>query len=149
MQESEASEIYVRRLKTQEVFVEGEHDFPCAKGTLRLPHRQSPSLPAEGLEPEGDVEIEEGDKKREDTQKIRARSTSGVFIYRHHEELRLKFYDSDNETFPIPLKYVDVMRETQNNINNVSEHLINDLWTEAKRVTLAEEWTGTTKFQIL
>ena len=55
------------------------------------------------------------------------------------------FTTPDHETFPIPLKYVDVMRQTQTSINNVSI----DLWTEAKGVTLSEEWTGTTGFQIL
>ena len=29
---------------------------------------------------------------------------------------RLKLYEQDNETFPIPLKYVDVMRQTQTSI---------------------------------
>ena len=28
-------------------------------------------------------------------------SMSGEFTYRHHEELRLKLYDTENETFPI------------------------------------------------
>ena len=63
---------------------------------------------------------------------------SGEFIYRHHEEPRLKFYDPDNETFSIPLKYVNVMRQTLTSTNHVSEHMINDLWTEAKGVTLSE-----------
>ena len=70
-------------------------------------------------------------------------------IYRHHEEPRLKFFDPDNGTFPIPLWNVGVMRQTQTSINNFSEHGMNCLWTEAKGVTLSEEWTGTTRFQIL
>ena len=37
------------------------------------------------------------------------------------EEPRLKLYDPDNEIFPIRLKYVDVMRQTQTSVNNVSE----------------------------
>ena len=50
--------------------------------------------------------------------------------------------------FPIPLKYVDVMRQTQTSFNNVSQNIIIDFWTEAKGVTLFEEWTGITRFQI-
>ena len=46
------------------------------------------------------------------------------FIYRHHEVLRLELYDPD-EAFPIPLKYIDVMIQTQTSINYVSEHMIN------------------------
>ena len=49
------------------------------------------------------------------------------FINRHHEERRLKFYDPDHETFPIPLKCGDVMRHTQTNKNNVPENIYNDM----------------------
>ena len=58
---------------------------------------------------------------------------SGEFMYRHHEELGLKVYDADNETFPMPF-YVDAMRQTQRRINNVSGNTINDKWTEANGV---------------
>ena len=33
-QESEASEIYVKRFKDQEVFLQENYEFPCAKGTV-------------------------------------------------------------------------------------------------------------------
>ena len=66
-------------------------------------------------------------------------SKNGEFLYRHHEEPRLKLYDPDNETFPIPLKYVE----------DLSEHVINDRWTEAKGVNLSEEWIGTTRSQMI
>ena len=48
--------------------------------------------------------------------------------YRHHEEPRVKLHDPENETFPVPLKYVDVMRQTHASTNNVSENIINDIW---------------------
>ena len=67
----------------------------------------------------------------------------GEFFYRHHEELRLKLYDTENDTFPIPLKYVDRVRQTQTSIYN--EHIINGLWPEAK----GGVDTGSTRFQIL
>ena len=73
----------------------------------------------------------------------------GVLVYRHHEELRSKLYDPDNATFQIPLKRLDVMRQTQTRIKNVSGNTTNDMWIEAKGVNLSEEWTGTTGFQIL
>ena len=38
----------------------------------------------------------------------------------------VNFDDADNGTLPIPLKYVDVMKQPQTNIKNVSEHFIND-----------------------
>ena len=73
---------------------------------------------------------------------------TGELSYRHHEELRLNFYDPDIEAFPIPLKNVDVVRKTQTSIYNVSEHIISGLWNEAKEVNLSVEWTGSTRFQI-
>ena len=49
----------------------------------------------------------------------------------------------------MPLKYVDAMRQTQTSVNSVSEYVTNDLWTEAKGVTLSEQWIGTARCQIL
>ena len=40
-------------------------------------------------------------------------------------------------------------KQTQLSIHNVPEHITSDVWTEAKGVNLLEEWTGTTRFQIL
>ena len=94
LQESEASDIYVKRFKSREVFVKGEYEFPCENGTLRLLHRpRPPSIAAGNLEPEDDVEIEESDKRRRNSED--SCSMSGEFIYRHHGEPRLKFYDPD------------------------------------------------------
>ena len=39
-------------------------------------------------------------------------SISGDFIYRHHVEPRVKLYVPKEESFPIPLKYIDVTRNT-------------------------------------
>ena len=64
-------------------------------------------------------------RRRQESSTQDSWSMSGDFINQHHAELRLKLYDPDNETFPIPLKYVDVMRQTQTSLNNVSEQIIN------------------------
>ena len=37
-------------------------------------------------------------------------SMSGNFIYRHHVEPRVKLYSPREESFPIPLKYIDVFQ---------------------------------------
>ena len=49
------------------------------------------------------------------------------FIYRNHEELRAKLYVPDDDTFPIPLKYVKVTRHTKIHINNLSKCTVKDL----------------------
>ena len=42
---------------------------------------------------------------------------SGSFIYRHHVEPRVKLYSPSEESFPIPLKYIDVTRPTHTNLD--------------------------------
>ena len=37
-------------------------------------------------------------------------SMSGNFIYRHHVEPKVKLYSPREESFPIPLKYIDVLQ---------------------------------------
>ena len=44
-------------------------------------------------------------------------SMSGSFIYRHHVEPRVKPYSPREESFPIPLKYIDVSRTTHPNLD--------------------------------
>ena len=43
-------------------------------------------------------------------------SISGDFIYRHHVEPRVKLYVPTEESFPIPLKYIDVTRTTDTRV---------------------------------
>ena len=43
-------------------------------------------------------------------------SISGNFIYRHHVEPRVKLYVPREESFPIPLKYIDVTRATSTSL---------------------------------
>ena len=96
----------------------------CKRNSLRLLGRPGPSSTAEGyLEREDNVEIEEGDRTGSTTED--SWSMCGDSIYRHHNELLLQFYDQNNETFPIPLKDVDVVRQTHTSISKVSEYMIN------------------------
>ena len=44
-------------------------------------------------------------------------SMSGSFIYRHHVEPRVKLYSPREESFLIPLKYIDVTRTTHTNLD--------------------------------
>ena len=51
-------------------------------------------------------------------------SMSGSFIYRHHVEPRVKLYSPREESFPIPLKYIDVTRTTHTNLDVKQEKRI-------------------------
>ena len=102
LQESKASDICVKRFKSQDLFGREEYRFPCSNGISRFSDRARPSSIAEGrFEQQHDVETEEGDKKG--SNKEDSWSMSGEF-FRHHEEFRLKLYDPDNETFSIPIR---------------------------------------------
>ena len=55
-------------------------------------------------------------------------SIEGVFIYRHLVEPRVHLYVPKDETFPIPLKYINVTRTTHTNLDVLQEKHINDYW---------------------
>ena len=55
-------------------------------------------------------------------------SMSGNFIFRHHVEPRVKLYSPREESFPIPLKYIDVFRTTHTNLDVMQECCIDDYW---------------------
>ena len=56
------------------------------------------------------------------------RSMSGNYIYRHHVEPRVKLCSPREESFPIPLKYIDVSRTTHTNLDVMQESRIDDYW---------------------
>ena len=76
-------------------------------------------------------------------------SMSGNFIYRHHVEPRVKLYSSREESFPIPLKYIDVSRTTHTNMDVKQERRIDDYWNIDGSRDLSDYWTGFTQFTLL
>ena len=55
-------------------------------------------------------------------------SVPGNFKNRHHVEPRVKLYSPREESFPVPLKYIDVSRTTHTNLDVMQERLIDDYW---------------------
>ena len=76
-------------------------------------------------------------------------SMSGSFIYRHHVEPRVKLYSPREESFPIPLKYIDVTRTTHTNLDVKQERRIDDYWNIDGSRDLSDPWTGFTQFTLL
>ena len=74
---------------------------------------------------------------------------SGNFIYRHHVEPRVKLYSPREESFPIPLKYIDVSRTTHTNLDVKQEKRIDDYWNIDGPRDLSDYWTGSTQFTLL
>ena len=73
-------------------------------------------------------------------------SMSGNFIYRHHVEPRVKLYSPREESFPIPLKNIDVSRTTITNLDVKQERRIDDYWNIDGSRDLSDSWTGFTQF---
>ena len=71
---------------------------------------------------------------------------SGSFIYRNHVEPRVKLYSSREESFPIPLKYIDVSRTTCTNLDVRQEKRIDDYWNVDGSRDLSDPWTSFTQF---
>ena len=76
-------------------------------------------------------------------------SMSGNFIYRHHVEPKVKLYSPREESFPIPLKYIDVSRTTQTNWDVMQERRIDDYWNIDGSRDLSGSWTGFAQFTLL
>ena len=76
-------------------------------------------------------------------------SMSGNFIYRHHVEPRVKLYSPREESFPIPLKYIDVSRTTRTKLDVKQESRIDDYWNIDASRDLSASWTGFTQFTLL
>ena len=70
-------------------------------------------------------------------------------FYRHHVELRVKLYSSGKESFPVPVKCIDVSRTTQTNFDVKQERRIDDCWNFDGSRDLSDPWTGFTQFTLL
>ena len=76
-------------------------------------------------------------------------SISGDFIYRHHVEPRVKLYVPTEESFPIPMKYIDVARTTHTSLDVLLEKNVDDYWNADGERELSDEWKGFTRFILL
>ena len=139
-------EIYAKRLKAYEVIFPKENGnfiFPIADGRIRtlggdqelktftlVRHRpiQGGSHidflgESEGSLPQHHDSLPDASEAIHDFW-----SMSGNFVYRHHVEPRVKLYSPTEESFPIPLIYIDVSRTTHTNLDVKQERRIDDYW---------------------
>ena len=59
---------------------------------------------------------------------------------------RAKLYSPREESFSIPLKYIDVSRTTHTNLDVKQEKRIDDYWNIDRSRDLSDPWTGFTQF---
>ena len=164
----DASEIYSKRLNAKEVIFpkeKGEFIFPTADGRISLSGRdqdlRTPTSirqrPIRGEnhvdffgESEGSLPSPPHDSFPDASEAINDFwSMSGNFIYRHHVELGVKLYSPREESFPIPLKYIDVSRTTHTNLDVKQEKCIDDYWNIDGCRDLSDPWTGFSQFTLL
>ena len=162
----DASEIYSQRLNAKEVIFpkQGEFIFPIADGRIKTPGgdqelRTSTLIRPRPIRGEGHIDFlgeSEGSLPQPHDSLPDAGeamndfwSMSGSFIYRHHVEPRVKLYSPREESFPIPLKYIDVSRTTHTNLDVKQEKRIDDYWNIDGSRDLSDSWTGFTQFTLL
>ena len=84
----------------------------------------------------------------------------GDMLIRHHRQQRLSLFVPDDQNLPIPLKYIDVTRQTETSLESPSEKFITDYWNVTRdnpaggdpmraNRRLSEPWTGRTIFYLL
>ena len=162
----DASEIYSKRLNAKEVIFpkQGEFIFPIEEGRIKTPGgdqelRTSTLVRPRPIQGEGHIDFlgeSEGSLPQPHDSLPDAGeamndfwSMSGSFIYRHHVEPRVKLYSPREESFPIPLKYIDVTRTTHTNLDVKQEKRIDDYWNIDGSRDLSDPWTGFTQFTLL
>ena len=161
------SEIYSKRLNAKEVAFPKENGnfiFPAADGRINLSGRdqelRTPTWIRERpIRGEGHVDFlgeSEGSLPPPQDSLTDAGeavndfwSMSGSFIYRHHVEPRVKVYSPREESFPIPLNFIDVSRTTHTNLDVKQERRIDDYWNIDGSRDLSDPWTGFTQFTLL
>ena len=72
-------------------------------------------------------------------------SMSGSFKNRHHVEPRVKLCSPREESFPIPLRYIDVTKASSTTWDVILESRIDDYWNVEGDRDLSDTWTGFTR----
>ena len=159
----DASEICSKRLNTKEVIFpkQGEFIFPIEDGRIKTSGgdqelRTSTLVRHRPIQGESNIDFlgkSEGSLPQPQDSFPDAGeaindfwSMSGSFIFRHHVEPRVKLYSPREESFPIPLKYIDVSRTTHTNLDVKQEKRIDDYWNIDGSRDLSDYWTGFTQF---
>ena len=76
-------------------------------------------------------------------------SIQGDFICLHYNEPRVHLYVPKEETFHIPLQYMDVTTSTHTVLDIMQEKKIDDYWNVDSCKHLSDFWRGFTKFTLL
>ena len=75
--------------------------------------------------------------------------TSGLTEESHHVEPRVKLYVPREESFPIPMKYIDVTWTTYTSVDVLLEKNVEDYWNVDGEREIVRSWTGFTRFILI
>ena len=75
--------------------------------------------------------------------------SKGVTFYRRRVDPRVQLHGPKDETFPIPLKYIDVTTTAHATLDVLQESRIDDDWKIDVNRNLSEPWTRFTEFTLL
>ena len=130
----DASEIYSKRFNAKEVIFpqKGEFTFPIADGRIKTLGEEQALRTSTLTRPrpnrgEGHIdflgESEGSFPQPHDSLPVAGEamndfwSMAGSFIYHHHVEPRVALYSPKEESFLVPLKYIDVARTSHTNLD--------------------------------
>ena len=165
LEKLDASDIDPRRINAREAWISQKGDefiFLAADATAKLSGRdyefRQSTLRREQTARREDVSRElqgksEGPQPTEskDDAEVRADfwSIQGDIIYRRHNEPRVQLFVPKEETFLVPLKYIDVRRSIYSDLDVMQEKRIDDCWNVDSNRSLPDSWKGFTKFTLL
>ena len=138
----DGSDSHRQRINAKEMLIRQEDDefiFPFADGTAKLAGRdyefREPTLRQDSTVRSEDLSVElQGEsgefQSANTTDDAEARgdfwSIQGDFIYRHHSEPGVQLRVPKEETFHIPLKYIDLTTSTDTDLDVLQEKRIED-----------------------
>ena len=170
------------------VFKQDAYCFPIAEGDLRLPDDTEESLirrvghsvyHKNKKKLHGPTHGDSAAASTDDAEPARSSTSSstgepsdrraipedywtmrGDLLIRHHLQLRTELFVTTDSNLPIPLKYVDVIRQTTTSLESPSEKVIDDYWNipdhdsaggdpKPPNRSLSEPWHGRTTFHLL
>ena len=128
---------------------------PVADGTVKNPWRRSTSetihfhqdRPERGDNLQGGIRriFLQPDDKTHRGMMVKVEMISKEILV----HLRVKLYVPTEESFTVPLKYIDVTRTTRTNLDVVQERRVDDYWNIDWSRDLSDSWTGFTLCTLL
>ena len=157
LEEMDASELHARRPNAKEV---STPHIPCSRWNSKnlwetlareRPDRGEEQEILQGKSDESDspTQLQDDSTRDDEEAKDDFWTIFGEIIYRHHAVPRVKLYLPREETFPIPMMYIDVTRTTHTSLDVMLEKQIEDNWNVDGEKELSDAWTGFTIFVLL